>query len=272
MIYLGIAAWCLDTPGFNALLRAADFGLSSVQIDVGIPGNNYYLGNPEVIDAYRRFSEKNEVAIVGIGAKFVNDMGMTNNIGTQADHNCQALIATTIDAAIALGTPFIFFPSFRKSEICNENDLFNTARLLKQACIQAAPHGIEIGSENSLGCNGNRKLIGMVEENNFRILIDSYNPVIFGHNVSSILEELTPYIAKQVHVKDGIGGRMGSAQLGTGEGRFFETMKTLKSLNFEGMILLENKYLVDTERRVTEDLAVLARLFDVPNPVLSTKG
>jgi sugar phosphate isomerase/epimerase len=238
-----------------------------VQIDVGTPGSDYYLGNPEVLDAYRRFSEKSKVAIVGIGAKFVNDLGMTSNEGTQADRNCQALIATAINAAIALGTHFVFFPSFRKSEICGKEDLFNTARLLKQACIQAAPYGIEIGSENSLGCEGNRKLIEMVGEPNFRILIDTYNPVIFGHSVSCILQELTPYISNQVHVKDGIGGRMGSAPLGAGEGRFFETIKTLKTLDFDGMILLENKYLVDTERRVAEDLAVLARLFDIPNPM-----
>lgn len=272
MIELGVTAWCLDTPGPSALLRAAGLGLRSVQIDVGIPGSNYYLGNPGVLQAYRQTSKKSEVTIVGIGAKLVNDLGMTEDEGTQADHDCQALIAATIDAAIALDTRFVFFPSFRKSEVRSEQDLFNTARLLKQACIWAALHGIEVGSENSLGCEGNRKLIEMVGESNFRILIDSYNPVIFNHRVSHILQELAPYIAKQVHAKDGVGGRMGSVLLGTGEGRFFETIKTLQSLDFHGIVLLENKYFVDTKRRVTEDLTVLARLFHLSEPIYTNKA
>ena len=257
MIDLGVATWCLDVPGPNALYKAAELGLKTVQIDSGKPDSKYYIGKSSVLKKYRQISSISKVSIVGIGAKFVNDLGMIHNKSSSMNRNCQIIISDTIKAAVYLNTDFVFFPSFRKSEIRSNQSLHNTGLLLKQACIQAAPYGINIGSENSLDWKTNWNLINIVEKANFRILVDSYNPLIFGNSVSHILKKLTPYIAKQIHVKDGVDSKMGTVPLGMGEGRFFETMQTIKSINFEGVLLLENNYFYDPENLIKQDVETL---------------
>lgn len=254
MIAIGVASWCLDVIGPKALFRAAELNIKAVQIDAGNPGDENYIGNPKTLKSYQEISRISTVDIVGIGAKFINDLGMTEDWETQTSQECRILILDTIRAAVYLGAKFVFFPSFRKSEIRSPGDFSNAARLIKQACTWAKPHNINVGSENSLGCEGNRKLLNLVGKPNFRILVDSYNPSVFGHSAASLIRELSPYIAQQVHLKDGIDYQAGTVPLGTGEGRFYETMTALSSISFDGVILLENKYTNKEKSFIAQDL------------------
>jgi 2-epi-5-epi-valiolone 7-phosphate 2-epimerase len=260
-VRFGVAAWCLDASGPDALARAARLGLTCVQIDAGAPGDRYHVGSLGVIDALRRASEESGVTLIGMGAKAVNDIGMTEGEGSRAEQRCRGVMRSAIEAAAALGVGFVFFPSFRASEIRDERGIESTARLLGWACREAVPHGIRIGSENSMGAEGNLRLASAVGEPNFRIVLDTYNPVIYGHRVAPLLAALEPYIAEQIHAKDGTEGRMGSAPLGRGDAGFIDTMAELTRRGFDGYVILENNYRTDAESRVSEDLTLLARLF-----------
>lgn len=261
MVRFGVAAWCLDASGPDALARAARLGLTCIQIDAGAPGDSYHVGSPDVIDAFRRASEDHGVALIGIGAKAVNDIGMTERAGSSAEQRCRGIMRSAIEGAAALGVGFVFFPSFRASEIRDERDLERTASLLGWACREGARHGIRIGSENSMGAEGNLRLASAVGEPNFRVVLDTYNPVIHGHRVAPLVAALEPFITEQIHAKDGTEGRMGSVPLGRGDAGIIDTAAELIRRGFDCDIILENSYRTNTENRISEDLTFLARLF-----------
>ncbi|WP_239015255.1 sugar phosphate isomerase/epimerase family protein [Archangium violaceum] len=265
MVRFGLATWMLDEPGPAALDTAARLGLSCVQVEYAAPGLAHHAGDPAVRESYRRARERTGVAIVGMGAKAVNDLGMTAPAGTPAHDRCRAVMHGAIDAAADLEIPLVFFPSFRASQIHDDEGLRHTARLLREACRRAADQGLCVGSENTLGAEGNHRLVDVVDAPNFRVILDSFNPTLFGHRVPPLLEALHGHIADQVHAKDGVGGRMGSAPLGTGEGRFDETMAALRTLGFSGCILLENDYR-GAAHRIPADLDTLARHFPPGEP------
>ena len=163
-----------------------------------------------------------------------------------------------------LGAPLIFLPSFRNGEIRDEPGLRRTAEAVRAACDLAADHGVFVATENTLGAADNVRLLAMVDRPNARVFLDTQNPALWGHDVAAYVAELWPWLADQVHVKDGRDGRMGNAALGTGKAGFGATAAALVARGFAGSLISENEYTGEAIGTAAQDIATLTRLFAAP--------
>jgi sugar phosphate isomerase/epimerase len=261
MIAIGIAAWCLSEKGPDSLAQVAKVGLNHAQVDFGFPGASNYLGHPEEIQVLCRASADSGVAIIGLGVRALNDVGMTRSHESEAARRIDEICSSAVEATALLGARLVFFPSFRASAIMDAEGLQRTAGVLKRACQLAAPHRLQVCSENGLDVAGNQRLVDAVDEPNFRILLDSYNPVIFGHRPVDLLEKLGDRVARQIHIKDGQGGKVGDARLGKGDGEVLETLAAVRLSGAADFLILENDYRNDVRSRVARDCVVIDHLF-----------
>jgi sugar phosphate isomerase/epimerase len=94
-----------------------------------------------------------------------------------------------------------------------------------------------------------------------RVLIDAYNPVAYGYKAADLIHELRDMMCNQFHAKDGLKNQSGSTTVGEGDGDFAATAQALRDIGFDGYVICENRYDVDTEARTAADLAALKRLF-----------
>jgi sugar phosphate isomerase/epimerase len=262
MTHIGVTQWCLDRAGVDAVYRAADFGLSAIQIDAGESGVAPLLNDPAVRQAYKRAAQETGVKITGIAVNLLNIYGMTNPAGSEKSQKCWDAIQIALDAAIDMDVELVFLPSFNDGEIRNEADLLRTAEVLRQACSYVADHAPMVATETTLGVPGHRSLIEAVGHPKLCVLIDSLNPVLWGHRPAELVQEFWNIMSNQFHAKDGINGVMGNALLNTGQANFAETVATLRSLVFSGYVILENEYKSDFETSIGKDIATIKRLFD----------
>jgi len=174
----------------------------------------------------------------------------------------QDYIFEVIDLADRIRVPLVYIPSFDVNEIRNVSDLVETARILKACCDYVGGRSIEVASENTLGVEDNLRLLNAVDHEKMRIMIDTYNPIIWGHRTVNLITELWPYLCDQVHVKDGKNNTMGNARLGEGDAEFAEVITALKGHGFDGTLIIENEYspsLIGTQ--IQHDIVQIELLF-----------
>lgn len=261
MVRIGVTQWSLDRRGVDAVYHAATLGFSAIHLDTGDLASDLLLDKTTLQQAYCQAAQEAGVEIAALAPGFLNDYGLISPPDSDNARRCWQLLRIAIDAAAQMKVKLVFVPSFRASEIHTEHDLLRTAEVLHTACVYAANHDLLLATENTLGVSGNLKLMEAVGHPKFRILIDTLNPVLWGHNTTALIEGLWPYICNQIHAKDGIKGEMGNAILGTGQAGFTESAGRLRSLGFDGRVISENDYRSEREINAARDIAVIAELF-----------
>ena len=113
---------------------------------------------------------------------------------------------------------------------------------LRFACTLAAQHGITVATENVLSVEETEELFERVDADNLAVFFDMQNYLLNrGFDQVAHLDALYPRVV-QAHAKDGIGGVLSSAIVGTGEARVAEQISLMVGRGFEGWISLENFY------------------------------
>ena len=74
-----------------------------------------------------------------------------------------------------------------------------------------------------------------------------------GYDQVEMLEAMYPYMARQLHVKDGKNGVLAGSLLGQGEAGFYEVMGALKRHAYSGWIIIESLYEHASLRSLHED-------------------
>ncbi|MBS1789638.1 MAG: TIM barrel protein [Acidobacteria bacterium] len=261
MVRIGVAQWCLDRNGVDAVYRAAELGFAALQVDAGEPSGSPFLSAPGIRRAYLQAAQDTGIEISAIAVNVLNSLGLKSPKGSKESKQCWDSIQLAIESAAAMNIHLVFLPSFENGEICIKDDLMNTAEALRKACEYAEGSPLEIASENTLGVADNLKLITTVCHPKMKILIDTLNPVLWGHRTVDLIKGLRHYLCNQVHAKDGLGGEMGNAALTTGQANFAESSRLLRELGFSGYLILENEYGQEAELRVARDLTVIRQLF-----------
>ncbi len=259
---IGVCQWSLDRPGTDALGRAAELGFEAIHLDGGLLAEDA-TADPGLasVEAYRDVASETGVQIVAVAPGRLNQLGLTSPAGSENARSCERSIAAAILAAARLGAPLIYLPSFANGEIHDAEDLRRTAQVMQTTCDIAAGHGISVATENTLGAAATLRLLAMVDRPNAQVLLDTQNPVLWGHDVASYVDSLWPHLANQVHVKDGCDGAMGNAALGEGEAGFVATVAALQAHGFDGSLISENDYTGARVARAGQDIALLARSF-----------
>lgn len=258
MLRVGVAQWCLDRTGVDALYRAKALGFSAIQLDAGEPGGAPCIGRPSIQREYQQAAADTGIEITAVAVNVLTSYGLNHPLNS--DHSKKSLdfIRQAADAAACMNISLVMIPSFEEGEIRSEQDLLRTAEHLRQACLYSSARGVSVATENNLGVSGNQRLLAAAAHPALNVLIDLYNPVIWGHRTADLIRSLWPHMSNQVHAKDGVGGEMGNAALNTGQGNFLESARALQEVGFEGYLILENEYGSHTEELVAQDLATIS--------------
>lgn len=180
--------------------------------------------------------------ISAIGLNLVENFRLSSDAGNKFRAEFFDLFLHVIEVAAFLEVPAVYIPSFNKNEISSMRDLAETASFFKTLCRSIRGYPIVIASENSLSAEQQLALVGRVGEPNFRVLLDIFNPLRWGHSVEDIVSLVHPYLLNQVHIKDGILPAYGNALLGQGDGNVVGMVEHIVRLGFCDTYILENNY------------------------------
>jgi sugar phosphate isomerase/epimerase len=134
----------------------------------------------------------------------------------------------------------------------DEAAIANATLVLKEYCQRAAVLGIEVATETTLSADAQIEFLQAINEPNATTFFDTQNYKFFkGYDQKETIEKLYPYIADQIHVKDGTGqefkgGVLSGSYLGQGDSDFLASVDKLKTEGFNGWIILENYYYLRT--------------------------
>lgn len=258
---LGVAEWCLDQRGLEAVARAAALGFGALHFGISSARDEITLACP----AWRRElsleAQHHDIAVTCIAINRVEHLGLTRSSGSSATERCLGIFSNALLLAEELKAPLVYVPSFGCSEIRSRRDLRETVDFLRTACRMATGTHVLIASENTLDAHWNKVLLEAVDTENIRVLLDIYNPVRWGHDTVDIINTLSASLAPQIHVKDGSNGILGNMPLGTGVGNTRVIAAALNAASFWDTLILENDYAIDTERRIAQDISAVKSLF-----------
>lgn len=256
---IGIASWCLGVEGPDVFKRAGVLGFATLHLDYGTPGAPQCLDNSDVLETLRTASLVHGVSVGAIAVNVLNDLPLRHGGETSVEDLRRATVEGALAAAGRLGADLVVLPSFDVGAVRDHDDLDALARLCRFA-LDAAPPGVQIASENSLGVEESLELSRRVDHPAFRILLDTQNPMIFGHDPLALVDRLGPLICHHVHVKDGGRQVMGNAPLGCGVANVERTISALCRQGTAWTWILENEH-DDVQGGAAHDLAWLgARL------------
>jgi len=260
MMKLGICGWCLDVKGVETVRRARELGFDTMQIGVHSMADADTLRDPDVQKQYMQASQDHNVNIIGLSISIFDTFSFH---APENEAQIWNVLTGMIDAMVTMGVDLAYCPSFEASRITSTEEMGRVAGLLRCACDYIGDRRLMFATENTLDVAGHRELLNMVNHPKLKVLVDAYNPTVFGHHASDQIRELKDVLVNQVHAKDGNNHVMGSAPLGTGEGDFERTAQALHDINYDGYVITENNYDVDAEWRVQADTATLKRLLKV---------
>ena len=258
---IGIAAWCFDSPIRRTAAIVARLGISKVQIDYGHPDSHECLERPDVVREIRKVLSRNCLEVSAIAVNVLNELGMSCSPGTSESTACRAAIKGAICAARSLTVDLLILPSFDKGEVRSSKDFKNTVYHLAYACSLSAGSDLRLATESTLSAKLTLSLLSHIDDERLDVLIDTQNPILWGHDASALVRDLWPQVSCDIHVKDGVDGVMGNAELFAGDGDLARTLNTLLVLGFDGCLVLENEYhnTFTASHDVQRDLAALER-------------
>ena len=248
---IGLAEWRLPVSGPDAVALAATAGADGVQVDLGGPGRGEWIDAPGRTAALRAAAEDHGVRLLALSGNHFNDVGLTSGPDV-----VRPLLERLLDAAVALGVPLVFVPSFRRGAIDGPAAFDRTAEALRWAAAGAHARGLTLANENVLDGTRARALAEAVDSPAFRLLLDTFNPVAAGLDPVALVVAVADLLADQVHLKDGPPATGGSPPLGAGDGRVGDTISALHAhLVPVRAFVLENDYRDGDTARLATDLA-----------------
>ena len=259
MIKFGVCQWIMDRRGVESLPRAAELGFAGIQL--GIAEDDLEIRQPALQRAYLQAAGEAGVEIVGFGINTMNVLPLYSSPDSERGRRCRDLLRSALDTALAMGVGLVYCPSFFEAEIHNDDQLERAGVTLRQGCEYIEDQPVLLASENTLDVARTLRLVEQVDHPSLRVLVDSYNPVLYGHRAADLVRELPrALLGNQAHAKDGQDQVMGNAPLGGGEGHFGEFVQALKDVAFEGWLISETDYRNNAEALAAADLATLRAL------------
>ncbi len=241
-IKLGIAEWSVPLAGPAACSHIAAAGLDGLQVDLGAASAGYPMSRPLVREAYQQAAVDANIELVSLAANELCVDGLDATPDSDAGRRARATMAAAICAASALSLDLVQFPCFEGSFVSSPEQRRNMADGLRFACNLAADHGITVSTENVLSIDETNELFERVDAPNLAVFFDMQNYMLNrGFDQVRQLDALYDRVA-QAHAKDGRGGVLSSAIVGTGDAKVGEQIQLMVTRGYEGWISLENYY------------------------------
>lgn len=259
---IGICAWSLPGEELDAFEKAAGLGLEGVVIDFGSVDamNKFDLNDTK--DKYMESAMNSGVAIPTMSLNFFCQKGMIQK--ENRDFAIES-IERAIDTASYMGIDKLQIPSFYDNLILTDEDLMNTAEVLKRCTGFAETKGVLLGSESVMTIAQHKKLYELVDSPMLTTLYDTQNPWrMLNQDGVKIAAYMAPFTG-ELHAKDSIPEGPSTMQLGQGDVGFEESMKIFAARGYEGWIQLESKYpmMDDYKSVIKKDMEILKSIFTV---------
>lgn len=269
-IKLGIAEWSVPITGPRTCHYVAKAGLDGLQVDLGSAAAGYPMSRALIREEYQQAASDAGIELVALAANELCIDGLDVAPDSDGGRRARATMAAAISAAAVLDLDLVQFPCFEGSYISTAEQRQNMADGLRFACNLAADHGMTVSTENVLSIAETVELFERVDADNLKVFFDMQNYMLNrGLDQVVQLDALYDRVA-QAHAKDGIGGVLSSAIVGTGEAKVTEQINLMVGRGYNGWISLENFYAtgplahrnpepLDT---MTEDAAALRALVE----------
>lgn len=238
---MGITQWSLPGNAAYSLQLAKQLGFDAVQLEFGSWETGMTLSHKRLRDLYLQDSRELGVRLLPLTINALCRYGVVNGFSTPDGKIARDTILASLEAAAAMGLEGVTMPSFGANEIHTQAHYDHTVEALRFACEQADDLGLAVYTENILDVQGLEKLFRDCASKRLRLLFDSQNYSVFGHDDAvDVLNAHWDRLGHHLHVKD--GGSMGSMLLGKGSSPFKQVMETLRQRGYTGTIVLENNY------------------------------
>jgi sugar phosphate isomerase/epimerase len=268
----GITHWGLPDEGLFGVQYAAECALDGLQLSLGSHAKGYPLVQKRIREAYMEAAARFEVEFPSI---CISDLAVNSFVqgkNTDAGRIAYYQMQLAVEIAAKMGIPMIMVPNFYGNFITKEEHYANTIEALIFICDLAAPCNINITNETVLGWENQKKVFDAVNRPNLKLFYDSMNYWYFSQlDQLTELKKMYPYIARQLHVKDGDESFLSSFPLGKGKADFYSQADYLKQQGYCGWIILENFYQEPMMRRwneknemelIKDDLKIAKRAFE----------
>jgi sugar phosphate isomerase/epimerase len=240
----GVTTWTLPVRGTAALRWCAEQGLVSV---------HFGAEDIEDLDAFRETAEALGIELAGFAVRELEWLGLDDLPAARLSVDAAA------DVIAALGTAYLYLPSFNASEIRSSEDLARTAHLLEYALERTEAQDAVVATENTLDASGLRMLFDLADDPRLRLLFDTQNPALSGMSPPALVAEVVDLLGPYVHVKDGHTGE-GDAVVGAGDADVEATLDVLRAVGYDGSFILEGSYSDGDAGRVRADVDALRGL------------
>lgn len=252
---LGVTQWSLGLTGTECLSAAAALGFSTLHLDYGPPGTSGCLGRAWVREEFRVSAGRQGLKLAAIVINWLTESRSAEAADVARD------IEEAVEAAARLGAELLVLPSFGAAEIRSDHALRAAAARLRFACeVADRMEGPLVATENTLDARGNERLLRLADHARARMLFDTQNPVLWGHDPLELIDALWPLFANHVHVKDGVDGVMGNRAPGDGTGQLRRTLDCLLDRGFAGVLVLESEPVADVLATLRRHRATLTDL------------
>lgn len=270
-IKIGATVWGLPGHALFGPYIAYKAGLDGIQLELGSYEFGYSLAQRDVQEQYKEEGERYNLEYPAIVLNDLMVHGYARGRDTEDGEIAYDMMDLSLDVAEEMGIPYLMLPNFGNNRLREEMHIENTVEAFRYICPKAEKRGITIMTENPLAWEKQLQILKDVGADNLKIHYDSQNMMYnWQLNQCEQLRALYPYMAAQLHVKDG-DAAPGGKPLGEGNTDFFGQMDILKELGYEGWIITENYYnkpaIRDDSVRnsqteiMMKDVALLKKLF-----------
>ena len=259
-VNLGICNFAVPGTGVFAPRIVSEMGLDGMSLELGSYQHGWPLSLRKLQNFYLEEQQKYGIEYANIGCSDGDNIPFFARENEPINKVIKEWVTKAVDTADYMKIPMVFFANFNASCVTSEEDLVYTAKRYRDICDYAADKGIEISCECPLSVKQQLQLVDMVERKNFSLFYDSNNYSYFtNYDQVEVLKGIYPHMGKQLHVKDSTKDCLANAVLGTGVSNFHGSIEFLKQQNYEGWLILENLYELESMRHLDEDYFEIMR-------------
>ncbi len=224
---IGACEWSLRKSGPGCFDVAKEIGLDGVEVNMGTAGNNMYLRQVDVQQAYREAAKRTGLEIASLA------MAELNGVPLKSDPRAVEWLADSIGVMQALNINVVLVAAFSKGDLCGDKPgIDHTVEVLKQIAPKAEKAKVILGLENYLSAEDNLDIIQRVGSRAVQVYYDVGNSTDKGRDVCKEIRMLKGNVC-QFHAKDG------KFMLGAGRIDFRKVREAMDAIEYRGWIQIE---------------------------------
>lgn len=258
---IGICEWMTGKRSPASFDVAKEIGVDGVQVDLGYPGDNMRLTQPQVQQAYLEASRKSGLEIASLAIAQMNDIPL------KSDPRAEQWVHQSVDVMKAIGVNVVLLAFFFKGDFyagdytkvtgpktVDKAAMDKVVEILKREAPRAEEAKVTFGIESWLNAEQHLELLDRVKSPAVKVYYDVGNMHVRGYDIYKEIRTLGKKTC-EFHAKDH------NNLFGKGQVDFVEVRKAMDDIGFTGWIQLEGATPLGLIKSYQQDLAYLRGVF-----------